>query len=185
MQETIFPQIFSWKNSTSAPSAFLLSASTLQNLCLGQFLPVLPHIPKQYAVGPYSRRPGGTCVLFLELFPSAHASWVKKEKKPYMALEKAKVIISRGQWLFLWLPLYFWPLFCCSLPLFPGDETSFSNNIQAHTHIWMHTSSPDTLCQIEKRDQEKGRWFGWAPSMYTCRAGSSEARAVAGVNLVF
>lgn len=82
MQETIFPQLFSWKNSSPAPSAFLLSASTLQNLCLGQFLPVLPHIPKQYAGGPCSHRPGGTCVLFLELTPSAHASKAKKEKSP-------------------------------------------------------------------------------------------------------
>lgn len=59
-----------------------LSVSTLQYLSLGQILPVHPHIPKQYAGGPCSHRPGGTYVLFLELTPSAHASKVKKREKP-------------------------------------------------------------------------------------------------------
>lgn len=52
------------------------------SLSLSQILPVLPHIPKQYAGGPCSHRPEGTYVLFLELTPSAHARKVKKEKSP-------------------------------------------------------------------------------------------------------
>lgn len=67
---------------STAPSLLSLCLYPFCSISLGQILPVLPHIPKQYAGGPCSHRPGGTYVLFLELTPSAHASKVKKKEKP-------------------------------------------------------------------------------------------------------
>lgn len=67
--------------------------------------------------------------------------------------------------------LSLWPLLCRSRSLFPGDDTSLSSNTQAHTHTHTHTRQPDTVCQVEPPDQEKGIWFGRVPGMNTDTAG--------------